>query len=70
MALEFQYNLQLNGMTTEKEANAENRKDQREVMKEKNKKEMHREGLQAKKFESSGNDSTKTGIGLGKHEPK
>ena len=72
MTLEFDFNMQLKGIDTNptmKDDYMENRKDQREVLKEKNKRAMHTEKTKAS-FESAGNDTTKSGMNLGSHDPR
>ena len=73
MALEFEFALKLKAAETMPNARddfQEGRKDQRELLKENNKREMHKEKMSASKFESSGNDTTRSGVGLGNHGPR
>lgn len=73
MLYEFNLNKELEEvktLPTAKEEYLENRKDSRDAMKEKNKRDMHREKLGAKKFESSGNDVINGKIDLGSYEPR
>ena len=77
MALEFQYNMQLKGLETDsqkqKEAQKEDRKDQRTKLQATQQSEMieqRQSQTGPKNFESSGNDIVGGGFGLGTFEPK
>jgi len=73
MQFEFDLAVQLEAaksQPTAKDEFSENRKDQREGMKEGNKRQMHKEKLNASGFESKGNDSINKGIDLGSFEPR
>ena len=73
MLFEYELAVKLEGakaMPSEKDNFLEGRKDNREVMKENNKKQMHKEKIGAKGFESKGNDVINKGIGLGSHDPR
>ena len=77
MALEFQYNMQLKGMEVEgqktKEAQKEDRKDERTKMQATQQSELidqRKNDSAPKNFESSGNDILGGGFGLGTFEPK
>ena len=77
MELEFQYNMQLKGLEVEKnkakEAEMEDRKDQRTRIQGTQQSEMieqRKNDSPAKNFESSGNDVMGGGFGLGAFDPK
>jgi len=77
MALEFQYNMQLKGIEVEgqktKEAQKEDRKDERTKMQATQQSELidqRKNDSAPKNFESSGNDILGGGFGLGTFEPK
>ena len=73
MQFEFDLAVQLEvakSQPTAKDQFSEGRKDQREGMKEGNKRQMHNEKLKASGFESKGNDSINKGIDLGSFEPR
>ena len=77
MALEFQYNMQLKGLETEnqksKEAQKEDRKDERTKIQASQKSELidqRKNDSPPKNFESSGNDILGSGFGLGTFEPR
>ena len=77
MALEFQYNMQLKGVEVEgqkaKEAQKEDRKDERTKMQATQQSELidqRKNDSAPKNFESSGNDILGGGFGLGTFEPK
>ena len=73
MQFEYEINARLEEIKaapSSKDQYLEDRKDTREVMKEKNKRDMNREKMENKKFESSGNDVINGRIDLGNHEPR
>jgi len=73
MQFEFDLAVQLEAaksQPTAKDEFSEGRKDQREGLKEGNKRQMHKEKLSASGFESKGNDSINKGIDLGSFEPR
>jgi hypothetical protein len=77
MALEFQYNMQLKGMEVDgqksKEAQKEDRKDERTKMQATQQSELidqRKNDSPPKNFESSGNDILGGGFGLGTFEPR
>ena len=73
MQFEFDLAVKLEGakaQPTAKDVFSEGRKDEREVLKETNKKQMHKEKLGASGFESKGNDVINNKIDLGNHGPR
>ena len=77
MALEFQYNMQLKGIEVDgqksKEAQKEDRKDERTKMQATQQSELidqRKNDSPPKNFESSGNDILGSGFGLGTFEPR
>jgi len=73
MRLEFELGVEMKKIETQPNAKdhfAEGRKDEREVMKERNKSDMQKEKLGVQRFESKGNDVINKGMGLGSHDPR
>ena len=77
MGLEFQYNMQLNGLDSEtqkvKETQKEDRKDERTRIQASQQSELidqRNTGKPPKNFESSGNDIMGGGFDLGSFEPR
>ena len=77
MEQEFQYNIQLKGVEVgglkQREAEKENRKDDRTKMQATQQSELiqqRQQGTPPKNFESSGNDIIGGGFDLGSFEPK
>lgn len=73
MMFEYELNVKLEAAKAQPNAKdefLEGRKDQREVLKETNKQQMHKEKIGAKGFESKGNDVINNKIDLGSYEPR